>query len=607
MNLASQLGSFAVFGFTKSLAKLHEWSGRLGIIPRAIDFGDWGHLFFYTSYGDVEETEKVIALKLGFLRSPAGSPLPTQQLIDQKILSPATINHQAFRGNALVACLGKTEASFCVYQTLLSAYQLHYSMSGEDFLCSDSLRCLVAALGHVELNEDLVPWHFALLCVPGRSTLLRNVKRLFPGELLQWKEGKMDIHIAQDLRFVDDDARFDHADDGTAAIVYERLGKVVGAYVDDVDRSGQGGLGNLLSGGIDSSLLQLIVNERTSHAPRSFSYAPTQAPKFEFEVEYARQASEAFGTAHTFVQITPEDYAGLLIRATDVLAQPVISDPEPNKLGLAEYLQGNVNGLYYFVNGLAAGSLFGNSNAPQLKRLEAVGKVPASKYALAAMGRLLKPFLPRGQTLLKAADMLAQADDPNSFITPINTQGTHKEFDLPRRLFGDEAILKALRHRRELARQYRDSNHPIEKVHLVTLLTHMYEVLVQSQRLFLSQNKEQIFPFTDEDIIRLAFAFRPEVRYAPHFTDRYLFRKILTRKSSSPIAIGRKRKGGSSIFADLRTWMQSGPLHEMIREIELPGFLSRKEFEDLVQQPNWFLWALLTFDIFQKRILKEAF
>ncbi len=295
-----------------------------------------------------------------------------------------------------------------------------------------------------------------------------------------------------------------------------------------------------------------------------------------------------------------------MIRATEILAHPVITDPEPNKLGLAEYLQRNVNDLYYFVNGLAAGSRFGNSNAPRLKQLEVVGKVPASQYALAAIGRLLKPLSPRGQTLLKAADMLAQADDPNSFLTPINTQGTHKEFDLPRRLFGDEAILKALRHRRELAAQYRDSNHPVEKVHLVTLLTHMYEVLVQSQRLFLSQNKEQIFPFTDEDVIRLAFAFHPEVRYAPHFTDRYIFRKILTQKSSAPIAIGRKRKGGSIVFTDLLTWMQSGPLQEMVRDIELPGFLSRKEFEDLIQHPDFFLWSLLTFDIFQKKILKKG-
>ncbi|TEU14999.1 MAG: hypothetical protein E3J21_14395, partial [Anaerolineales bacterium] len=341
MNLASQLGSFTVFGFTKSPQNLHEWSGRLGITPRIIDFGDWGHFFFYTSCGDAEETEEAIALKLGFVRSPAGAPLSTQQLVNQKILSPQTINHRALRGNALVACLGKAEASFSVYQTLLSAYQLHYTVSGEEILCSDSLRCLVAALGHVELNEDLIPWHFTLMYMPGRLTLLRNVKRLYPGELLQWKEGKLDIHIAQDLRFVDDGPRFDRADDRTTDIVHERLRAVLGAYMDDVEKSGQGGLGNFLSGGIDSSLLQFLINERSSQTPRSFSYAP-KAPSFEFEIEYARQASDVFGTEHTFVEIAPQDFPELLIKATDILAQPVLTDPELSKLGLAKDLAENV-------------------------------------------------------------------------------------------------------------------------------------------------------------------------------------------------------------------------------------------------------------------------
>jgi asparagine synthetase B (glutamine-hydrolysing) len=604
MNLAAQLGSFTVFGFTKSAANIHQWSDRLGVTLRSIDFGDWGHFFFYSSYGDIKETEEVIALKLGFARSPAGSHLSTRQLINQKTVTPQMINHRALRGNALIACLGKTKASFCVYQTLMSAYQLHYSMSGEDILCSDSLRCLVGALGHVELDEDLIPWHFALLYVPGRLTFLRNIRRLLPGELLQWKEGNLDIHIAQDLRFTDNGPRFDHADDHTTAIVHERLGKVLRTYMDDVKEFRQGGVGNLLSGGIDSSLLQLIINEQSSGTPRSFSYAPTQAPSFEHEIEYARQASDVFDTEHTFIGIAPEDFAGLLIRATDILAQPVISDPEPNKLGLAEYFAKNVDDLDFFVNGLAAGTLFGGGQAQKLKLLERIGEIPMSEHALRVTGTLLKPFVRRAQTLLKAADLLAQPDDPASFITPLNTKGTHMEFDLPRRFFGDEAILKAFHYRRDLEAQYLDSDYHIEKAYVMALFTHVYEVQVQSQRLFLSQNKEQIYPFMDEDVIRLAFAFRPEVRYVAHSTCKYPFKKILAEKSSSTIGVGRKRKGGSLVFTDLLTWMKSGPLQEMVNEIELPGFLSRKDLDDLIQKPNFTLWALLTFDLFKKRILK---
>jgi len=606
-NLASQLGSFTVFGFSKSLAKLQEWSDRLGIVPRAIDFGDWGHFFFYASYGDVEETQETLALKLGFVHSLAGSPLSTKQLVVQKAVTPRMIDHRALSGNALVACLGKKEASFSVYQTLMSAYQLHYSVSGEEILCSDSLRCLVSTLGHIELNEDIIPYHFALLYAPGRLTFFRNVHRLLPGEFLQWREGNLDIHIAQDLRFVDNSPRFDYADDHTTAIVHKRLGKVLGAYMDDIEESGQGGLGNLLSGGIDSSLLQLILNELSSHSPRSFSYAPLQAPSFEYEIEYARQASEVFGTDHTFVEIAPQDFPDLLIRATDALAQPVISDPEVNKLGLAEYLAKNVDDVHFFANSLAADTLFGSKQAQKLKLLETASKIPMSRYVLGAMGTLLKPFMPQAQTLLKAADVLAQANDTNSFIIPLNTRCTHMEFDLPRRFFGDEAILKTFQYRQSLEAQYLDSNHHIEKAYVMSLLTFLYEIQVQSQRLFLSQNKEQIHPFMDQDIIRLSFAFHPQVRYVAHFTFKYPLKRILAQRSSSTIGMGRKLKGGSTAFADVLTWMKSGPLREMIRDIELPGFMSRKELEDLSQRPNWFLWSLLTFDIFQKRILKRPF
>jgi hypothetical protein len=52
--------------------------------------------------------------------------------------------------------------------------------------------------------------------------------------------------------------------------------------------------------------------------------------------------------------------------------------------------------------------------------------------------------------------------------------------------------------------------------------------------------------------------------------------------------------------------MSSGPLHEMVRDISLPGSFSRADFEKLVQHPNVLLWHLLAFDVFQKQVLKAG-
>ncbi|RLI52819.1 MAG: hypothetical protein DRP09_17165, partial [Candidatus Thorarchaeota archaeon] len=92
----------------------------------------------------------------------------------------------------------------------------------------------------------------------------------------------------------------------------------MGATVNEITESGQG-LGNLLSGGVDSSVLQLILNEKSApNLVNSFSFAPVRTPSFEFEVKYARQASEIFQTEHTFVHFTPEEYPALVCRAVDI-------------------------------------------------------------------------------------------------------------------------------------------------------------------------------------------------------------------------------------------------------------------------------------------------
>jgi hypothetical protein len=51
--------------------------------------------------------------------------------------------------------------------------------------------------------------------------------------------------------------------------------------------------------------------------------------------------------------------------------------------------------------------------------------------------------------------------------------------------------------------------------------------------------------------------------------------------------------------------MHSGPLREMVLDIERPDFMSKADFERLLKHPEHSLWSLLTFDIFKKRILKR--
>jgi len=485
----------------------------------------------------------------------------------------------------------------------MSLSQLYYRASNGEFIGSDNLKCLITLIDRIELNEDIVPFHFVFRHAPGTLTYFQNIHRLSPGQILNWREGNLSVRHVQDLRFTDDDFSFGRIDTHSVATLYQELQSVVGATVSEITESGQG-LGNLLSGGVDSSVLQLILNEKSApNLVNSFSFAPVRTPSFEFEVKYARQASEIFQTEHTFVHFTPEEYPALVCRAVDILGQPVLSDVEPCKLALAEFLREHAKDLHFFFVAQGADTLFGLGITQKIKLLKLLGKLPGSKLALTGIGKLLRPFTERGQTFQKGAQILSRPDDPHLFVAPINTIAVYVNLDIVRRAFGDTTVRRVLEYRRDLEMQYLSSTDYVEKVHVIDLLSDTYEIEAQSGQIFLANGKEQIYPFMDDDIIRISLAFQPKVRYIKGWRTKPLLKDILEQNGLSTIA--RRPKGGSVFTPDLYAWMRSGPLREMIRAIDLPGFLSKADFERLVEKPDHFLWSLLTWDIFQKNILRS--
>ena len=597
-----QIGDFTVFGFSKVPVDLlnHRLSDRLGILPRTIDFGTAGQLFFYTSYGDVAETEHAIALKLGFLRSLEKKTLSSREMLNQRIVGPGFVESGLLRGNALVVCLSKTEPLLSAYKTILGVPQLYYSISESGIICSDRLKCIVELLDHVELNEDVVPMHFLFRSIPGDLTYYRQIIRMLPGQFLKWVDGQLSVKLVRDLNFSNGSIPINHVDQSSSDILYQTLKSVVDSYITQVDELGHN-LATLLSGGVDSSLLQFLINQQAHSAPsQSFSYA-IRVPSFANEIEYARQACQLFHTEHTFVNFRPEDYPGLITRAIDALAQPPILATEPSMLSIAEFAQANELPPRYFMSGQGADAVFGLTYSKKLKGLHYARKIPGAPSMLKGLGTILKPATNISNMLLKGSAILACEDDPNAFISPSNSLAVYADLGIIRRCFGDGILIKALQYRREFVAKYLDTDHYLERIHVIDVMTDAYEVGVQRQQLFLAHQKEQLHPFFDDDTLRAGFAFHPDMRYIKGLRTKYLLKDLLEQKTDSPVA--RRPKGFSVFEQDLFEWMQSGPLRPLVEDIRLPGFLNRAEYNQLLNKPDYFLWILLVFDIFQRRCL----
>ncbi len=606
-----KINNLAIFGVVDDLELIEDrMRDRLGITLRSIDFGHAGHFFLHTSGCDVVESEEAIALKLGFIRTSDPSSLSASQLLHRDFVRPYRIDHAALQGNGLLACFSKLAPRFLVYQTIMALPQLYYTHLRDGFLCSTDLHSLLALLDRVDLNEEVIPLHFLFRLVPGPATYFRDVWRLFPGQILQWQDGERHVCQAQDLHFSGDGPSFDRLNASTIEGLYERSRQIMGVYLEDIEGRG-GNFATLLSGGVDSSLVQMLINEHlpATDRPASYSFA-MQVSSFEFEIEYARRASEQFGTVHTFVEIMPQDYPEWLIKSVETLGQPnLYNESIPCILALASSLASNGASPGYLFAGQGADALHGLSEARKVAILEVAKRLPGSHLALQLLSALSKGWTKKvSHGLQEIAHMLAEIRSPSaspSIYRPTNFVATNSAaFEGTRRCFGDRALAQALDTRLELESQFLNAASVMEKIHIIDMLTAGYDPAVVMAQLCAACNKELIQFYMDQEIIRATLAFAPQVRFMRGLNTKPLQKQMLSRQSFSELA--NKKKGGTSFKRDLYAWMSHGLLRDLVRAIERPGFMELADFEELLEHPNPLLWNLLTFDIFMKRVVRNT-
>jgi hypothetical protein len=282
-------------------------------------------------------------------------------------------------------------------------------------------------------------------------------------------------------------------------------------------------------------------------------------------------------------------------------------------LAIAQHLSANGSDLRFFFVGTGGDTLHGTILARKIVVLEAVRNLPLSSLALKGVAALAHPVAPqKAHGLRQVAGMLSELADPYSYKVPANITAVYTDIDMARRSFGDQALKQAFGYRHQMEAQFSNSSHHVEKVHALELVTDAYETGVLVNHLYLAHQREQIYPYLDEETIRISYAFDPSIRYLKGWEVKPLLKGILEQRSLASIA--HKPKGPSVFNDDVHDWMRDSYLREMVLAIERPGFLSKSDFQKLLEvpgwgpldAPNWFLWNLLTFDIFQKRIIRAS-
>ena len=176
---------------------------------------------------------------------------------------------------------------------------LFYWSDGQQLAFASELNALLRGLRD---RPTICPEGFASYLrfgyVPGEATVLNGIRRALPGEILIWKNGKLDRHQSQGSLECGETMAFEP--EAWRSTLRETLQSAVAErLVSDVP------LGCFLSGGIDSSLVVAVAPKIHGPGLRTFTVSFPGTGRDEGEV--ARCVAGKLGTDHQQIDILPSD------------------------------------------------------------------------------------------------------------------------------------------------------------------------------------------------------------------------------------------------------------------------------------------------------------
>jgi asparagine synthase (glutamine-hydrolysing) len=204
------------------------------------------------------------------------------------------------RGMFAFAIYDKRHKRLVLARDRLGIKPLYYYFEDGNLIWGSEIKSILAS-GYVKpkLRLQSLPDYLANRYTSGEETLFEGIKRLLPGHVMVWQDGKIRIHRYWDLELgaPDEPASEEEVIDEFKSLFEESVRL---RLMSDVP------LGMFLSGGIDSSAIAGVMSRMVDQPIKTFSVAFQE--REANELHYAKAASQAFGADHHEVIVTPEAF-----------------------------------------------------------------------------------------------------------------------------------------------------------------------------------------------------------------------------------------------------------------------------------------------------------
>jgi asparagine synthase (glutamine-hydrolysing) len=456
---------------------------------------------------------------------------------------------ERLRGMFAIAIWDSRQRTLVLARDRFGIKPLYYRITGDELAFASELD----ALPQGTLDPDAIEAFLAFNSIPAPLSIFREIRKLPPGHVLEWKNGRPELQRFARPGPLPPRTRADEAE--LLEECRARLRDSVRAHlVADVP------VGVLLSGGVDSGTLAALAAQESGEPVRTFSIGFDES-SFD-ELAGARAVAERYGTIHRELVLRPD--AALLLPA---LAE-AFDEPFADSSSLPTYLVSKLaaEDVKVALSGEGGDELFGGYYTY-------VADVLAERVGgLAAAARPLVELLPTS-THKASLDYKAKRFARAAHLPPLERHHGWKE------IFGpdERAALTGRRHGWDPVTILRTRFAETEGAELVTRLqdvdlgTYLVDdLLVKTDRASMAWSLEARVPFLDPVVANFAFSLPREQRV------RGLQKKRLLRRAVEPLlprSVVQGRKRGFSIPA--AAWLR-GELEPFARETLSAQVLQRQ-------------------------------
>jgi len=468
-----------------------------------------------------------------------------------------------------------------------------YYAEGPGFVAfASEVKALLPALPEPRLDDDAVEDYLTYRSVPPPNTLFAGVKKLAPGTAL-WigADGSLRHETWWRLPAVADQQTL-KGEAAVAAVSQALERAVAGRLVADVP------VGAYLSGGLDSSLTVALMKKLRQGGEVQTFAAGFDDPRYD-ELPYAKQVSEAVGTTHHEVHVTPQDFQQLWDRLSWHRDGPISEPADVAIYRIAKYARSTVKVL---LSGEGSDEIFaGYPKYAYDPKLAGIGRLPA--FLRVPMMRLAERLLPGSKYRARQA---ARA------LTGRDTAERLQTWFAPFTWYERRALKPGFGALRSLGQYERCQGDHLRRMLYVDCHTWLADNLLErGDRMSMAASIENRPPFLDHELVELAFRVDSSLKVHGKI-GKWIVKEIARRYLPANI-VDRKKVG---FRVPLDEWFRGGLkdyAHDLLlgRDSFVSRYLEKKVVAGLLadhmrgrRNEELRLWTLLGLEVWQRTFLR---